>query len=52
MGKAFILFHPSLSYYAHGYGVVQYFLEPGRKQPTPRRMAELVKNLRNRKISG
>ncbi len=42
-GEPFILLHPSLSYYAREYGLIQYSLEPGGKQPTPQRMAELVK---------
>lgn len=41
-GRQFILFHPSLSYYAREYGLVQYSLEPGGKEPTPQRMAALV----------
>ena len=41
-GRQFIMFHPSLSYFAHEYGLVQYSLEPGGKQPTPQRMAALV----------
>jgi zinc transport system substrate-binding protein len=41
-GRQFIMFHPSLSYYARDYGLVQYSLEPGGKEPTPQRMAEVV----------
>lgn len=41
-GRQFILFHPSLSYFAREYGLVQYSLEPGGKEPTPQRMAALV----------
>lgn len=41
-GRQIILFHPSLSYFAREYGLVQYSLEPGGKEPTPHRMAELV----------
>lgn len=41
-GKQFIMFHPSLSYFAREYGLVQYSLEPGGKEPTPQRMAALV----------
>ena len=41
-GRQFILFHPSLSYFARDYGLIQYSLEPGGKQPTPQRIAELV----------
>ncbi len=41
-GRRFIMFHPSLSYFAREYGLVQYSLEPGGKEPTPQRMASLV----------
>ena len=41
-GRQIILFHPSLSYFARDYGLVQYSLEPGGKQPTPQRMTALV----------
>ncbi len=42
-GHEFIMFHPSLSYFAREYGLNEYSLEPGGKEPTPQRMAELVK---------
>jgi zinc transport system substrate-binding protein len=41
-GRQFIMFHPSLSYFAREYGLVQHSLEPGGKEPTPQRMASLV----------
>ncbi len=41
-GEKFIAFHPSLSYYAREYGLIQYSLEPGGKEPTPQRMAAVV----------
>ena len=41
-GSKIIVFHPSLSYYARDYGLVQYSLEPGGKQPTPQHMAKIV----------
>jgi zinc transport system substrate-binding protein len=42
-GRIIILFHPSLSYYASDYGLVQHSLEPGGKEPTPQRIAEVIK---------
>ncbi len=42
-GREFIMFHPSLSYFAREYRLNEYSLEPGGKEPTPQRMAELVK---------
>jgi zinc transport system substrate-binding protein len=41
-GRQFISFHPSLSYFARAYGLVQHSLEPGGKEPTPQRMAEVM----------
>lgn len=41
-GSRFIMFHPSLSYFARDYGLAEYSLEPGGKEPTPQRMAALV----------
>ena len=49
-GRSFIMFHPSLSYYAREYGLNEYALEPGGKQPTPQRMAEVVKLARKQGI--
>ncbi|MBN2637166.1 MAG: zinc ABC transporter substrate-binding protein [Prolixibacteraceae bacterium] len=49
-GRQFILFHPSLSYFAREYGLVQYSLEPGGKEPTPQRMAALVDFALEKKI--
>lgn len=49
-GRSFIMFHPSLSYYAREYGLNEYSLEPGGKQPTPQRMAEVVKLARKEGI--
>jgi len=42
-GRKFIMFHPSFSYFAREYGLNEYSLEPGGKEPTPQRMAELIK---------
>ena len=41
-GREIIVFHPSLSYYARDYGLVQYSLESGGKEPTPQHIAEVV----------
>ena len=37
-----IVFHPSLSYYAREFGLDQYSLEAGGKEPTPAHMKEVV----------
>jgi len=41
-GRTFITFHPSLSYYAREYGLVQHSLESGGKEPTPQHLTEVV----------
>ncbi|MDX8337666.1 zinc ABC transporter substrate-binding protein [Draconibacterium sp. IB214405] len=41
-GKKFIVFHPSLSYYAREYGLEQFSLETGGKEPTPQQLREVV----------
>jgi len=41
-GRQFITFHPSLSYYAREYGLIEHSLEPGGKEPTPKRMARTM----------
>lgn len=41
-GRKFIVFHPSLSYYAREYGLDQYSLETGGKEPTPQHMKTVV----------
>lgn len=41
-GKEIIVFHPSLSYYARDFGLVQYSLETGGKEPTPQHLAKVV----------
>lgn len=49
-GSRFIMFHPSLSYFARDYGLAEYSLEPGGKEPTPQRMAALVDFARENNI--
>ena len=41
-GRKFIVFHPSLSYFAREYGLDQYSLESGGKEPTPQHLREVV----------
>lgn len=49
-GREIIVFHPSLSYYARDYGLVQYSLESGGKEPTPQHIAEVVDLARKKNI--
>ncbi|NQU55203.1 MAG: zinc ABC transporter substrate-binding protein [Bacteroidetes bacterium] len=41
-GKKFIVFHPSLTYFARDYGLEQFSLETGGKEPTPKQLASVV----------
>lgn len=41
-GGKIIMYHPSLSYFVRDYGLVQYALEPGGKETTPKHMAKIV----------
>lgn len=41
-GRKFIVFHPSLSYFARDYGLDQYSLETGGKEPTPQQLRKVV----------
>ena len=49
-GRAFITFHPSLSYFARDYGLVQYPLESGGKEPTAQHMATTIDLARRENI--
>jgi len=49
-GKKIIVFHPSLSYFARDFGLLQYSLESGGKEPTPQRMKDLVDLAKNEGI--
>jgi len=40
--RKFIVFHPSLSYYAREFGLDQFSLETGGKEPTPQHMKQIV----------
>ncbi len=40
--KSFIIYHPSLSYYAQQYGLNQYTIEKDGKQPSPTQLKELI----------
>lgn len=41
-GRKILVFHPSLSYYVRDYGLKQFPLESGGKEPTPQHMAKVV----------
>ena len=49
-GKAFVMFHPSLSYFARDYGLMQYSLESDGKEPTTQHMIKMVEMARKENI--
>lgn len=49
-GQKIIVFHPSLSYYARDFGIEQYSLETGGKEPTQQKLAEVVKVARKENL--
>lgn len=48
--RAFVTFHPSLSYFARDYNLEQYSLESGGKEPTAQHMAKMIELARSENI--
>jgi len=48
--RAFMVFHPSWSYFAQTYGLEQIAVEIDGKEPTPRELVALIKQARREKI--
>ena len=48
--KAFIIYHPALTYYARDYGIRQEAVETDRKEPSAKRLAELIRIARREGI--
>jgi zinc transport system substrate-binding protein len=49
-GKKFITYHPSLSYFARDYGLIQYSLEEEGKEPSPAHMTLLTETAKKEGI--
>lgn len=45
--KSFMIFHPALGYYAERYGLVQIAIEHEGKEPSPKRLRELISTAEN-----
>lgn len=45
--KAFIIYHPSLSYFANEYSLKQYSIEAHGKSPSPQHLSNLIKQAKN-----
>ena len=49
--RSFLIYHPTLTYYAHDYGLMQYVVEIDGKKPSPQQLRSLIDVCRNEKIS-
>ncbi len=48
--KSFVIYHPALSYYARDYGLEQIAIEAEGKEPSARRMGDLIRRSREKGI--
>jgi zinc transport system substrate-binding protein len=48
--KAFVIYHPALTYFAHDYGLKQYCIETDGKEPSPEQLKRLVDTAKNEKV--
>jgi len=48
--KSFIIFHPSLTYFARDYGLHQYAIESEGKEPSPSQLARIIETARSENI--
>ena len=52
VGKAFLIYHPALSYFADSYGLVQIAIEEEGKHTTARRLQYIIHESRRKKVKG
>lgn len=48
--KAFMIYHPTLSYFAQEYGLTQLSIEEEGKEPSPGHLKELIETAREKKV--
>jgi zinc transport system substrate-binding protein len=48
--KAFIIYHPALTYFARDYGLTQYCIEMDGKEPSPEQLKTLIETARKQAI--
>jgi len=48
-GSEFIVFHPAWAYFAREYGLKEVAIESGGKEPSPRKLKELIKHAKDTK---
>jgi zinc transport system substrate-binding protein len=49
--KAFIIYHPSLTYFARDYGLTQYAMELDGKEPSPEQLKALIEFAKEKKVN-
>lgn len=48
--RAFLIYHPTLTYFAEDYGLTQIVIEDEGKEPSPRHLARLIEQCRKEKV--
>lgn len=48
--KAFVIYHPALSYFARNYGLIQYCIENDGKEPSPEQLKKLIETVKNMQV--
>ncbi|MDR0989495.1 MAG: zinc ABC transporter substrate-binding protein [Prevotellaceae bacterium] len=48
--RAFMIYHPALSYFARDYGLRQLSIEEGGKEPAPAHLAQLIETARRERV--
>lgn len=48
--KAFIIYHPALSYFAQDYGLTQYSIEADGKEPSPEQLKTLIETAKEKGV--
>ena len=48
--KAFIIYHPALSYFARDYGLTQYSIETDGKEPSPEQLKSLIESAKEKGV--
>lgn len=48
--KAFLIYHPTLTYFAKDYGLEQIAIEQDGKEPTTKQLAQIIRTCRDKKV--
>lgn len=49
--KTFLIYHPTLTYFAQDYGLQQLAIEQEGKEPTTKQLAQIIRSCREKKVS-